>query len=131
MSAPYTHTHLPDIQDSATRFGLGEGQTAHFGSDALALEGVGCALQRYAPNAHPGFGHRHFEAEEVYVVLAGSGRIKLDDEIHDLQRLDAIRVQPQVWRAFSAGPQGMEIIAFGARHPGDGDAAAGWWPDDR
>lgn len=129
MSAPYTRTHLPELDDFAKQFGL-EGQTAHFGADALGTEATGCALQRYAPDAHPGFGHRHFDAEEVYVVISGGGRIKLDDEVIDVKTLDAVRVAPEVWRAFSAGPDGMDILAFGTRHPGDGDATPGWWPRD-
>lgn len=123
-------THLPDIQGSATRFGLGEGQTAHFGSDALTLEGVGCALQRYAPNA-PGLRASASRGRGGLRGSGGLGQDQADEEIRELQRLDAIRVQPQVWRAFSAGPEGMEIIAFSPRHPGEGDAAADWWPDDR
>jgi mannose-6-phosphate isomerase-like protein (cupin superfamily) len=130
MNAPYTVAHLPAIEDGAKRFVL-EGQTAHFAADALGSALTGCALQCYAPGAHPGLGHRHADAEEVYVVVDGSGRIKLDDEIVDLRRLDAVRVAPQVWRAFSAGPDGMEVLAFGPRHEGDGEGVAGWWPDDR
>lgn len=130
MSTPYTFAHRPDIEDGAKQFTL-EGQTVHFATDTLGTSATGCALQRYAPGAHPGFGHRHFDAEEVYVVVAGSGRIRLDDEIVEVRHLDAIRVAPEVWRGFSAGPDGMVVLAFGARHERDGDGAPDWWPDDR
>jgi mannose-6-phosphate isomerase-like protein (cupin superfamily) len=74
------------------------------------------------------FGHRHENAEEVYVILAGSGRVKLDDEIVDVETMDAIRVSPEVTRAFEAGPAGIEVLAFGPRHEGDGELVQGWWP---
>ena len=76
------------------------------------------------------FGHKHDEAEEVYVVIAGKGRIKLDDEIVSLGPLDAIRVAPGVTRAFEAGPENdLELLAFGRRHEGDGEVIQGWWAD--
>jgi mannose-6-phosphate isomerase-like protein (cupin superfamily) len=75
------------------------------------------------------FGHRHEEAEEVYVVLGGDGRIKLDDEIIEVGTLDAVRVAPGVIRAFEAGPGGIEVLAFGARHDGDGELIQDWWSD--
>ena len=76
-----------------------------------------------------GFAHRHENAEEVYVVIGGSGRVKLDDDIVDLQRLDALRVAPTVTRQFEAGADGLEIIVFGAQHKGDGEIIPGWWAD--
>ena len=48
-------------------------------------------------------------------MLAGSGRVKLDDEI---ETLDAIRVAPRVTREFEAGSDGIELLAFGPRHEG-------------
>jgi mannose-6-phosphate isomerase-like protein (cupin superfamily) len=75
------------------------------------------------------FGHRHDKAEEVYVVIAGSGRVKLDDEIVDIAGRDAVRVAPGVMRAFEAGSDGMELLAFGAHHDGDGEVVQGWWSD--
>jgi mannose-6-phosphate isomerase-like protein (cupin superfamily) len=73
------------------------------------------------PGCRQGFAHRHEAAEEVYVVVGGSGRIKLDDEIEEIRTLDAIRVAPKVARAFEAGPEGLELLAFGPRHEGDGE----------
>lgn len=75
----------------------------------------------------PEFGFEN--AEEVYVVISGSGRAKLDDEIIDLQRLDAIRVAPTVTRAFEAGEDGLELVAVGPRHEGDGEILPGWWSE--
>lgn len=126
----YTHIPLAQIKDSAGEFGLA-GQTARFANEALELQDTGCAYLTYAPDAHNGFGHRHVDAEEVYVVLAGSGRIKVEDEVIELEHRDAIRVAATATRAFSAGPGGMEVIAFGPRHPEDGEVSFDWWPDDR
>lgn len=49
------------------------------------------------------FGHRHREQEEVYVVVAGSGRMKAGDELVEIAEWDVIRVAPSVMRAFEAG----------------------------
>jgi mannose-6-phosphate isomerase-like protein (cupin superfamily) len=75
------------------------------------------------------FGHRHDQAEEVYVVLSGSGRVKLDDDIEEIAAMDAIRVAPAVTRAFEAGPEGLQLLAFGPRRRGDGEVIQGWWSD--
>jgi len=68
-------------------------------------------------------------AEEVYIVIGGSGRLKLDDEVIAVEALDAIRVAPGVVRAFESGPDGLEVLAVGARHDGDGELIQGWWSD--
>lgn len=129
MAAPYTHRNLDEVEDSAPKFGYGELQEARFANEALETEQAGFALERVKPGKRQGFGHRHDNAEEIYVIVSGSGRMKLDDEVIDVRRLDAIRVSPEVTRAFEAGDEGLEIIAFGARHEGDGDLVPGWWDD--
>ena len=129
MTAPYTTKKLTEVKDSAPDFGFGDIQEARFANDALETERAGVAYQRLAPNARSPFGHRHEQAEEVYVVISGAGRIKLDDDVLDIERLDAIRVAPTVTRAFEAGPDGLELLAFGARHEGDGEIIQNWWTD--
>ena len=129
MPTPYTLTRLTDVEDSAAKFGVGEIQEARFPNDDLETERTGFSHHRLRPDKRQGFGHRHEQAEEVYVVLAGAGRVKLDDEIVALAPLDAIRVAPGVIRAFEAGPEGLELLAFGARHAGDGEVFQGWWSD--
>lgn len=129
MAVPYTAAKLTDVKDSAPGFGLGEFQQARFANDDLETEHTGCAYVRIEANARPPFGHRHEQAEEVYVVISGSGRIKLDDEVLDVEGLDAIRVAPAVTRAFEAGPDGLELLAFGPRHEGDGEVLENWWTD--
>jgi mannose-6-phosphate isomerase-like protein (cupin superfamily) len=108
---------------------LGDVQEAHFAAKELESEGTGITFHRLKPNCRNPFGHKHENAEEVYVVLGGSGRLKLDDDIVDVRRLDAIRVAPEVTRAFEAGPEGLEYLALGPRTPGDGEVISGWWSD--
>jgi mannose-6-phosphate isomerase-like protein (cupin superfamily) len=129
MATSYTLKNLTDVDDSAASFGLGETQQARFANRDLAAEHTGLSHHRINPGKRQGFGHRHVAAEEVYVVLAGSGRVKLDDEIVAIERLDAIRVAPGVTRAFEAGPEGIEVLALGARHEGDGEVIQNWWTD--
>jgi len=123
----YTHKSLKDVHDSAPDFGFGEFGEARFAREAADAEQVGLAYHALKPDAHNPLGHVHEDAEEVYVVLAGSGRMKLDDEIIEIRQRDMIRVAPDVWRGFSAGPEGLEVIAFGAHHPGDGQLDPQWW----
>jgi mannose-6-phosphate isomerase-like protein (cupin superfamily) len=129
MSTRFTHKRLTDVKDSAPEFGLGDAQEARFAKDDLDAEQTGVSHHRLKPGKRQPFGHRHEKAEEVYVVLGGSGRFKLDDEIIEVETLDAIRVAPGVTRAFEAGPGGIEVLAVGARHDGDGEIVQGWWSD--
>src|SRR5919199_4462563 len=100
MATAYTLRNLSDVEDSAVRFGVGDVQEARFANDDLEVEQTGLSYHRLRPGKRQGFGHRHDEAEEVYVVLSGSGRVKLDDEIVELAPLDAIRLAPEVTRSF-------------------------------
>ena len=127
--AGYTLTKLPEVKDSAPGFGYGEVQEARFATKDLGSDEVGVSYHRVKPGKRQGFAHMHDEAEEVYVVLSGAGRMKLDDEIIDLEPLDAVRVTPGVIRQFEGGPKGLEILAFGAHYEGDGDIIPGWWSD--
>jgi mannose-6-phosphate isomerase-like protein (cupin superfamily) len=129
VGSSYTVKSLSDVEDSAPRFGFAEVQEARFATADLGAVHTGVSHLRLRPGRRQPFGHRHEQAEEVYVVLAGSGRVKLDDDTVEVGRLDAIRVAPEVTRAFEAGPDGMEILAFGRRHDGDGEVLPGWWED--
>lgn len=127
MAAPYTLKKLTDVEDSAAGFGVGEIQEARFANDDLDVEDTGISHHRINAGKRQAFGHKHENAEEVYVVLSGSGRVKLDEDIVDLSQLDALRVAPGVIRQFEAGDEPLEMIAFGPRHEGDGEAKPGWW----
>lgn len=129
MRLPFTHKKLTEVKDSAPEFGMEEVQEARFAKNDLDAEKTGVSHHRLKPGQRTPFGHKHEEAEEVYIVIAGSGRMKLDDEIIEVTRLDAIRVSPEVVRAFEAGNEGIEVIAVGARHDGDGEVIPGWWSE--
>ena len=129
MAAPYTLKKLTDVEDSAPKFGFGEVQEARFANEDLEAEHTGVSHHRVKAGKRQGFAHKHEEAEEVYVVLAGSGRVKLDDEIIEIEELDAIRVRPGVIRQFEAGPDGIELLACGPLHEGDGELIHDWWTD--
>jgi mannose-6-phosphate isomerase-like protein (cupin superfamily) len=128
MSA-YTIKRLTEVKDSAPNFGYGELQEARFAREDLDAERTGVSYHRVKPGKRQGFGHRHKDAEEVYVVLSGSGRMKLNDEIIEIEPLDAIRVAPNVIRIFEAGSDGLEVLAAGAHHDGDAEILPEWWTD--
>lgn len=131
MSA-YTKVNLRgDVEDQAPKFGLAPELEARFAHDPLESEVTGLSYQRLAPGARVPFGHRHEAQEEIYVVLSGSGRAKLDGDLVELSALDALRIAPQTMRALEAGPEGLELVAFGAPRGerNDAEMAAGWWSD--
>ena len=125
----YTIVNLKEIDDSA---GANAANVeAHFGRKHLSSEHLGVSHFRYAPGFHPTNGHSHREQEEIYVVVGGSGRIKLNDEIVELRQWDAVRVAPATVRALAGGPDGIEFIAVATDRPegGDGIRVEDWWTD--
>ncbi len=128
MSA-YTHKNLTEVEDMAAKQGGGDYMEARFPRKDLDASETGFAYHHVKPGKRQPFGHKHDEAEEVYVVLSGSGRVKLDDDIVELVQLDALRVEPGVMRQFEAGDEGLEILVFGPHHDGDGELAPNWWTD--
>ncbi len=127
--ADYTHMNLSEVKDSAPGFGADEFQEARFAREDLGAEQTGLAHIKVKPGKRMPFGHKHDEAEEIYVVIAGSGRIKLDDEIIEVTELDAIRISPEVARCMEAGPDGLSVLAMGAHHDKDGEVLPNWWTD--
>jgi mannose-6-phosphate isomerase-like protein (cupin superfamily) len=127
MTRPYTHISLDDVEDAAPANGLGDRWEARVARVPLDARETGVTHFRLHPGKRSPFAHRHAEAEEIYVILSGSGQIKLDDELADVRPLDAIRVAPQVVRAFEAGPDGLEILAFGAHRGSDGEPVDDPW----
>jgi mannose-6-phosphate isomerase-like protein (cupin superfamily) len=125
----YTIKNLSETADSAVKFGLSELGEAHFPREELDAESTGLSYQVLKPGKRQAFGHSHDEAEEVYVVLSGSGRVRLDDDIVDVARLDAIRVAPRVKRALEAGADGLEWLVFGPHHEKDGEMHNEFWKD--
>jgi mannose-6-phosphate isomerase-like protein (cupin superfamily) len=123
----HTRKQLPEIEDSAVRHGLSDTQEARFARRDLAATQTGVTHLIVKPWRREAFAHRHREAEEIYVVLAGSGRAKLDDELVDLRELDAVRVGPGTTRMFEAGPEGLEVLIFGPHVDGDVETVPDFW----
>ena len=120
-----------DIEDSAPKFGMAPAIEAHFARQDIGAEKMGMSLQRLAPNERMPFGHKHAKQEEVYVVVEGAGRVKLDDEVRDVRQWDAVRVGSDTIRCFEAGPEGLAFIAVGGPFEGKNDAEMlpGWWSE--
>ena len=113
--ADYTLLNLrDDVEDMAPKFQMGEGIEAHFARTPLELEKSGLSYFKLGPDYRLGFGHIHTEQEEIYLVISGSARLKLGDEEVELGALDAVRISPGLRHSMGAGPEGAELIAFGA-----------------
>lgn len=127
MATSHTRISLDDVEDAAPANGFGDRWEARVARSALGAEQTGVTHFRLRAGKRSPFSHRHGRAEEIYVVLSGGGLVKLDDEITEVRALDAIRVAPEVARAFEAGPEGLEFLAFGPHHPGDGEPVDDPW----
>ena len=130
--AGYTKLNLKDeVEDQAPKFGLGGKLEARMARVPLELEHSGVSYQRLSPGFRQPFGHTHKTQEEIFIVISGSVRAKLDDEVVELRPFDALRVHKDTMRGFEGGPEGAELIAIGAPHTGPGDAEMqqGWWDD--
>ncbi|MGI9185348.1 MAG: cupin domain-containing protein [Solirubrobacteraceae bacterium] len=125
----YAKRNLRGIEDMAVKHGLSDTQQARFPRADLGAEQTGLNYLIIKAGQREAFAHRHREAEEIYVVLAGSGRVKLDDELVDLEPLDALRVSPGVTRSFEAGGDGLEVLVFGPHVDGDGEMVNDFWSD--
>jgi uncharacterized cupin superfamily protein len=126
----YGIVNLKQVEDSAVAFGLAPDLEARFARDALGCEQTGLSYQRLAPGARATFAHRHAADEEVYVVLSGSGSVQLDEDVVAVGRWDAVRVAPETVRAFAAGPDGLELLAFGTHRPDDVEMLPSPWAED-
>jgi mannose-6-phosphate isomerase-like protein (cupin superfamily) len=125
----YAIVNLLDLEDMVGD--RAPGIEGRFARSHLDSRDLGISHFRYEPNLRSPVGHKHGEQEEAYVIVAGSGRIRLDDEVRDLRQWDVVRVAPDVLRAFEAGPDGLEVIAVGGPRPqeGDGVMSSEPWPE--
>ncbi|MBV8999692.1 MAG: cupin domain-containing protein [Solirubrobacterales bacterium] len=122
-----TRINLYDVEDSAVPNGFGDRWEARVARAPLGAEQTGLTHFRLRAGRRSPFSHRHRQAEEIYLILAGSGKIKLDDDVFEVRPYDAIRVSPQIARAFEAGPDGLEFLATGPHHSGDGEPVDDPW----
>ncbi len=127
MSIAHTKVNIDEIEDAAVANGLGDRWEARVAREPLGAQETGVTHFRLKPGKRSPFAHRHARAEEVYVILAGRGHMKLDDELSPVGPLDAIRVAPPVARAIEAGPEALEFIAVGRHHEGDGEPVDDPW----
>ncbi len=129
--AGYTHVNLKEVEDQAPKFDMSPDLEFRTARVPLEMENGGVSYLRIAPNFRLPFGHQHNKQEEVYVLLNGSAQIKLDDDVVDLKPFDAVRIHRDTMRNLEGGPDGAELIAFGAPNtgPGDADMSNGWWKD--
>jgi mannose-6-phosphate isomerase-like protein (cupin superfamily) len=128
----YTVVNLKAVEDQAPKFGFAPHLQSRFARKALGLENAGVSHFTIAPEYRVPFGHHHSDQEEVYVVVAGSARMKLGDEVVELATWDAVRVPPDVTRGMEGGPEGAEILAFGApsNENDDVEVVRDFWPGD-
>ena len=130
---PFTLRNIKkDLEDIGPRFDGAPDLEFRAATKALELEKSALSYQRVPPGYRFPYGHTHMKQEEVYVVLRGSGRMKVDDEIVELEEWDAVRVPPGMWRGYEAGPEGLEILVIGAPNLGedpreDVDGRRDWW----
>ena len=127
MPSPHTQINLDDVEDVAQGYGFGDRWEARRASVPLDAEQTGITHLRLHPGKRSPFSHRHKEAEEIYVVMSGAGWAKLDDDVFEVRPRDAIRIAPPVARAFEAGPDGLEILAFGPPYEGDAEPVDDAW----
>src|SRR5438552_6849807 len=125
----HTIVNLKQVEPSGAA--RAAGIDAHMSRSLLDSEHLGVSYFRYPADFRPGTGHHHREQEEAYVVIGGSGQVRLDDEVFDLSQWDVVRVAPDVVRGFRAGPEGLEIIAIGPDRPQgvDGVVIDDFWTD--
>jgi mannose-6-phosphate isomerase-like protein (cupin superfamily) len=130
MAGEYTRINLKgDVEDMAVKHGLSPNLESRFARVPLRLEKSGLSYFKVAPDFKMPFGHTHTEQEEAYVIVSGNARAKVGDEEIELSEWDALRVPPGVWRSLAGGPDGAEILAFGAPNTENKDTEMepGYW----
>lgn len=125
----YTKVNVSEVKDLAPDFGMSDMGQARFARQTLGAENVGLAHYQMNSGRRVGFGHRHDSQEEIYFVLSGSGRFKVDDEIFPVAANDLVYVPPGAMREWEAGDDGLELMAFGQHRDDDTDMQPGWWTD--
>jgi mannose-6-phosphate isomerase-like protein (cupin superfamily) len=119
--ADYTIKNLRESDDVAAGAGLSDSLEARFAHEDLGSEVSGISYQVIKAGQKQPFAHKHGEMEEIYVVISGSGRVKLDEDLEDVGPLDAIRIAPAVIRAFEAGDDDLVLLVFSPRAAGDAE----------
>jgi quercetin dioxygenase-like cupin family protein len=129
MTTNHATINLDDVKDMAPDYGMGDLCEARFVRKDLGAEGLGMANYKMKPGQRVGFGHSHAETEEIYVVISGSGRFKIEDELVEVGERDVVYCGKDTMREWEGGPDGMELLAFGHHVEGDATMEQGWWTD--
>jgi quercetin dioxygenase-like cupin family protein len=117
----YAIKNLKEVNDAAAEAGVSDSLEARFAHEDVGSEQTGFSYQVVKAGKRQPFAHKHGEMEEIYVVISGTGRLKLDDQVEDVKPLDAIRIGPEIVRAFEAGDDDLVLIAFSPRAAGDAE----------
>lgn len=125
----YSKINLSEVEDLAPKFGMGEIGEARFARQAIGADKIGLTYYKTRGGNRLGFGHRHEEAEEVYLVLSGSAVFKVEDELVEVGPRDLVYCRPEAMREWEAGPDGVELIAFGGHAENDAKMEPGWWTE--
>lgn len=125
----YRKINLSEVKDLAPDFGMGEMGSARFARESLGAERIGLTHYAMNPGQRVGFGHRHHASEEIYLVVSGRGRFKLEDDVIDVGERDVVYCPPGTMREWEAGPDGLELIAFGGHADNDAEMERGWWTE--
>jgi mannose-6-phosphate isomerase-like protein (cupin superfamily) len=133
---PFTLTNIKqDPEDLGSNFGGSPDLEFRSATKGLGLEKSALTHQYVPPSYRFPYGHTHKTQEEIFLVVRGSGQMKLDDEIVAVKEWDAVRVPPGTWRGYEAGPDGLELLVIGAPNLGDNprddvEGTRDWWIDE-
>src|SRR6266516_1720116 len=117
--ADYTKLNLKaDVEDQAPKFGFAPDMEYRPAREPLASRESAISFLRLAPGYRLPFGHRHERQEEIYVLVGGSARLKLDDELVEVAPWDVVRIDHGTVRNLEAGPEGAELVLLGAPNTG-------------
>jgi mannose-6-phosphate isomerase-like protein (cupin superfamily) len=132
---PFTRKNLrEDPEDLGSNFDGSADLEFRSVTKLLGLEHSALTFQHVPAGYRFPYGHTHMKQEEVFVVVGGSGRMKLDDEVVEVRRWDAVRVPAGTWRGYEAGPEGLDLLVIGAPNLGDNprddvEGTRDWWAD--
>jgi uncharacterized cupin superfamily protein len=116
--------HWDDVEQQHLARGEMDASVQRLG-DAAGTKGVGLNRYRVAPGRLPNPPHSHGASEEIYFVLGGSGLAWQDEQVHEVRPGDCIiHRADELEHTFIAGPEGLDFLVFGTRHPTE----FGWLP---
>jgi uncharacterized cupin superfamily protein len=116
---------LADVEEQLTQRGRTDVARRDLGRAAGSVTS-GLKHVAIAPGAESHPPHVHSAEEELFVVLGGTGVVRLGDDEHPVAR-GSVVARPAgtgVAHSFAAGDDGLELLAYGERDPRD----VCWYP---